>query len=337
MNAKKVLAMVLATTMVVGSSMTVLAESSEGTTAGTGAVEGYVDTDVFQVVLPTETSFSFIIDPQGLIAATTAAAYSGSTFESGATLFFANTDGTYDYSSTSDTYTITNKSSVDVDVTVAATLTDYDGIEVSDSSTFASSNPAIYLALVSGDTTTAIAESDDKASATLTGSADEAPDGAYSITYSEGKYSYTLDTANEYDFDTYTFNLIGASNANADWSDLTEAAPTVSVTWTVTEHVDAPTFTATSTGLTYTTGSGDAALESITSIMLTLNGKAFDGYNANGTAWSAATDEEGVITFDTKYTAYYTDTTNGYTATVTYENAAGDTVPVDVDEVLKSE
>ena len=62
-----------------------------------------VNTNVYQVDLPMNTDgiFDFILDPQGLINKTDAAAYNGKKFEKDSTVFFKRTDGKAkeDYSS----------------------------------------------------------------------------------------------------------------------------------------------------------------------------------------------------------------------------------------------
>lgn len=120
-NLKKFASLVWIVTFVTNSSITVSAENlGQGSEIGVGEVEGSVKTDIYQVVLPTDTKgiFDFILDPQGLINKTNAAAYDGDTFEDGATVFFKRTEGQaeVDYSNTSDFVTITNKSSIAVNV-----------------------------------------------------------------------------------------------------------------------------------------------------------------------------------------------------------------------------
>ena len=91
-----------------------------------GQPEEPVDSDVIQVVLPTNAGnvFDFILDPQRLIEETDAAAYGGQSFEEGATLFFQRLDGGVEeaYHSTSDAVTIVNKSAVPVEVTLTAEI-----------------------------------------------------------------------------------------------------------------------------------------------------------------------------------------------------------------------
>lgn len=238
MRSKKVLAAALAATMLLGSTVTAFAD--EGTASGTGTVEGVVKKDVFNVVLPTESTansaLAFILDPQGLIKETSGSAHTGKTFED-ATLYFPNTGDKY--TGTSDEFEITNKSTVDADVSVKATVTDNDGITLSTDKTFANDTSAsMYLAIVDDDHTDGVAIEAD--GATVTSKIDKAPDGAYKITYDtdSSEYKYDIDSGFQGSYSKYTFKLTGASNANGDWEAAKDVTPKVSLTWTVTEHED---------------------------------------------------------------------------------------------------
>lgn len=239
---KKVMAAVLATTMVMGSSMTAFA--AEGTATGTGKLEGTVNTEVFSVVLPTVaedgSTLAFTLDPEGLIKKTNAAAYAGKVFGDG-TLFFANVgDSDTTYSNTSDTLTVTNKSSVAADVTVKAMVKKNTGIALSDDKAFTDDTTAsMYLAIVDANNTDGVAIGDD--GATVTAEVDAAPDGAYKYSWTEDDgYTYVLDSAFAGDFETYEFKLNGAANAAGDWSGLGDAAPEVELVWEVVAHGEAP-------------------------------------------------------------------------------------------------
>lgn len=248
-NYKKVLAGFLATSMVLGSSMVAFAAPETGTTSGTGELEGTVETEVFVVVLPTvnaqDTTFNFILDPEGLIAKTNAGRYNSKTFEEGATLFFENTGGTTDYSSTSNALVVTNKSSIPVDVKLEATIANATGITLTDDKTFTGDTDAsIYLALTDGTNTKPLTD----AGVELTSKLEYDTD-AYEMKWDatadagNGAYVYELTAAAQNqsltDFPQYSFKLTGASNAAGDWSALASAAPEVEVTWTVDKHVEA--------------------------------------------------------------------------------------------------
>lgn len=265
-NYKKILAAGLAVSMVMGSSMVALAEDQEGGTSGTGGLEGSVSTDVFSVVLPSvpesgDTTFNYILDPEGLIAEAGTDKYQGKTFEENATLFFLNTaeDAAKDYSSTSDALTVVNKSSSAVDVEVKATVESIDGITMSEDKTFADdTNTSLYLALKDAKGEDAITAEE---GASLTSTIAAAADGAYKIQWNstEGKYENVLTDeakADDYTgFAEYKFQLTGACNAAGDWSGLTETAPVVNVVWSVKDpFVTGPQMTVSNTGLITITG-----------------------------------------------------------------------------------
>lgn len=246
-NFRKILAGFLASMMIFGSTMVAFAAET-GDTSGTGGLEGTVDTNVFAVVLPTvpDGSFDYIVDPEGLIASTEAARYTDKTFEEDATVFFPNSaeDATKDYSHISDAITVTNKSTMDVDITVTASVSDLSGVLMTDDSTFADDTTAsLYLALTDGTNTAAIDAED---GATITTIIDAAPVNAYETVWStdDSEYQYVLTTAAKEEgyegFASYDFQMTGASNANGDWSALSEVAPALEITWSIAEHVDAP-------------------------------------------------------------------------------------------------
>jgi len=67
---KKFLAMVMAFTMLFSMSTIAFADPTAATgtdtTSGSGGT-AYVDTEVYEVLLPTSNSWNFVLDPQGLI------------------------------------------------------------------------------------------------------------------------------------------------------------------------------------------------------------------------------------------------------------------------------
>lgn len=252
-NLKGCMKCILALIMIVG--MPMAASASEGNTGDAGRatepddsvgggmgvvrMEGSVNTDVYQVVLPTneKDTFDFILDPQGLINKTNAAAYGGKKFEADSTVFFKRKDGKVkeDYSSDSDFVTIINKSSVPVDVFLNVKVSkDFpDGIRLTEDRKFKSDTGAsIYLALKDEKKEMPIGRDGLSLKVTV----DAAPDGAYEYSYDKKskKYDYKLkdDTSNII-FDKYSFQLTGASNGKGDWSNLTNDIPGVEVTWKV--------------------------------------------------------------------------------------------------------
>ena len=197
--------------------------------------------DVYQVIMPTSTDeiFNFILGPQGLINATDGAAYEGKTFEENSTVFFKRTDGkeSVDYSSKSDFVTITNMSSIPVDVSVKVSVVEssVEGVTMTDDRTFTNDEEtSLYLAITDEEKEVCV----DKNGTTIHATIDAAPDGAYEHIYDEetGKYFYKLkDDLSGFQFNEYSFQLTGAANMKGDWMTVGKVSPKIIVTWKVTE------------------------------------------------------------------------------------------------------
>lgn len=264
---KKVLAVVLAMVMVMGMSITSYAAGeTSGTGTGEGTFEGSVDKEIISVTLPTtdETTFDFILDPEGLIAATSKAKYPDATFEEGANVFFQSADKVYTDESAS--LKVINKGTVDVDITVSASVDadaaiDYDaetmggeklsaltesvGAKVvmatgdTDELVKVSDLPMLYLGLqVANQTAEAVKTSDDETTPAevavgVRGKADN-----YEVTYSaENGYKFTVKSGvAETAWNSMEFNLVGKCNTEGDWSTNALAAPTVTLTWSYAER-----------------------------------------------------------------------------------------------------
>ena len=223
---------------------------AQGEASASGDMEGYVDTQIFKVVLPTsaDDTFNFIMDPQGLIAKTSGDRYDDATFESGANVYFntASADASGDYKKTSKSIQVYNKGTVKVNVAVKATIDDIDGITMASGDTFASGDttPGLYLAFTasgdadaSGDFSKVFTEDGAELNAVL----NAANTDYYEFTWASGDNKYKYDLTEEMasgdadDFPDYSFALTGACNSYADWSELTEAAPAVKITWSLTD------------------------------------------------------------------------------------------------------
>lgn len=198
-----------------------------------------METDVYQVIMPTvpEDAFDFILDPQGLINETNGAMYGGQKFEADSTVFFKRTDGQTDdnYSSKSDAATITNKSSVPVEVSLDVRIepSSLNGIVLTEDKNFTNdTDPSLYMALTDGEKETAIGR--DGASFDVT--VDAALDGSYEYVYDSNKEEYVYQLKKNLDnsvFSTYSFQLTGAANGKGDWSKLDGVSPKVMITWRV--------------------------------------------------------------------------------------------------------
>ena len=95
---KRAMAITLAATMVIGSSVTAFAADDGHSSTGTGSNEGHVDKHVISVTLPTvpanSTPFNYTVDPERLVPETDGARYGSTTFTDNAKrdgVYFLNT------------------------------------------------------------------------------------------------------------------------------------------------------------------------------------------------------------------------------------------------------
>lgn len=239
-NSGRFISIILALAVAAGFPASVAAEElGAGSETGVGEVEGSINTDVYEVVLPavTDEIFDFIIDPHSLLNHTNGAAYEGKTFKENSTLFFQRSAGTAeaDYSNVSDPVTITNMSSkaINVSVDISIDKSSLGGITLTGDKEFTDDTSAsIYMALVDGVNEVPIG-SDGISMEALIGAA---PEEAYEYRYDSesGEYSYGLtgDTSG-IEFGIYSFQLTGAANGNGDWSGAMEAKPQIKVVWRI--------------------------------------------------------------------------------------------------------
>ena len=234
---KKLLALMLAGTMTMGMGVTAFAaDATSGDAEGAGELEGHVERDVLAVTLPTNVdagTFKYIIDPEGLIAETDNAKYADATFEEGASVFFQSADKTY--TKDSKKLKVTNKGTVNADVTVTA--------QAATSGDVSGDAKKLYLGLdVAGKAEKPVK---DDASATVTVGVVGNPDN-FETTYNStsGKYEYGV-KANvpETAWNSFEFGLVnGVCSTDAKWTDEDAAkVPTVKVTWSYEEREDTST------------------------------------------------------------------------------------------------
>ena len=235
-NFKKLTALAMAATMLVGGSLTVFAAGSEGTDTGKGEYEGYVDeTSVFSVVVPTaaQNVFNFFVDPNGLLEKTDyeRLGATAADFEQNATLFFTRATGTK-YGKDSDAVTFENQSSYAVDVQVSAYVDGIGKIALSeDALTGDEEDPTLYLAIVHDTDNQAITANGGALTGTIAGVKDN-----FEIKYNSAdqKYEFVRKADGLQPWQTYAFNLTGACGGNWD-DEQAEAAPEVVLTWKVTD------------------------------------------------------------------------------------------------------
>lgn len=275
-NYKRILAVSLAATMLMGSSAVVFAADQEASSSGEGETQFVAESDVFDVIFPTvgenETTFDYLLDPDGLIAETKGDRYTGKAFDDDKTVYFLRSkqvDGTVDgsagkcdYTDKSDEIKVVNKSTEAVDLKVSAKVTDVPSeIKMAAAKTFAGTDTELYLGLMGTDGTTPTEKAISAAGVELTASiaADAA---AYETKWDasanggKGAYVKSLTTAAQAadyaGFKSYSFQLTGVCNTaeGTDWSGLTDKAPKVDLTWSVKDFtVTGPQVTVSTTGL----------------------------------------------------------------------------------------
>ena len=300
---KKILAGVLATSMVMGSSVVVLAD--EGRTTGSGKVEGSTSDKVFRVELPTiaenDDTFNYIIDPLELIKEAGADRYGALTFESGASVFFhndnKNTTIAKDYASESAPLTVRNFSTDPVDLTVTVKATEVEGITLTDDAAFTNDkSTSLYLALqgakaddtddstnVDGIGSTGTAQITKQLAKIGVGASGKDP---YVIKWNpiRDQYEYVEDTTvTDAVVDKYSFKLVGKCNpidatgsaatgsSRANWLEVLESGktPELELIWTVqnpfevTIKLEKDLTDATKTNLTMSNFTGEKNFESV--------------------------------------------------------------------------
>lgn len=238
---KRVSAAMMAGTMAFGMGATAFAAETSGSTTGSGDFEGHVNKSVLSVQLPTvpesgDTTFAFIVDPEGLIAATEGAKHTGATFEQGASVYFQSAANTY--TKDSSKLKVINKGSVAADVTVKAKTTEVTNVTMADSTTFSGTDAELYLGLLVADKDAVAIKAGDANEVSvkvgLAGVADN-----YEVTYNadQKKYEYTAKSGvADSAWNSFEFGLTGACNTKGNWSAESLAAPNVEVTWSYEEH-----------------------------------------------------------------------------------------------------
>jgi hypothetical protein len=267
---KRRIAILLTGIMVLGSTVTAFADEPAAdpvtsiSSEGEGKFEGHVNKKVVDVTLPTvsanTTPFSFIMDNEGLIPATTHAAYGDDfTFAGNKNVYFKTADKTYGNESTE--FTVSNNSSVSVNMTIKVEVTPgaKDPKMVAAESELTDLEEAgLYLGLiVDGDAankgTFAISENVVEKTFEVAGMPDN-----YSVSTNQVSenaaypHTYTFKKdENATDWKKIQFKLTGAANTVDDAEGIT--APALKVTWSY-EAVDGDTSAPDITGATKVTG-----------------------------------------------------------------------------------
>lgn len=240
-NFKRIAALGLAMTMVVGSSVTAFAtDTNQDVTAkvdtakeviGTGS-EVYIDKNIMKVTMPTDaaiaTFFDYKLDPQGLIAESKSFAGTAITGTATGIVFLNQANGKATISNTSDTFKITNKSSIPVDLGVevkleAAATTPMDITLASTTSDFSATGDdvkAFYLGLkATNDIERPLSGTAIKPNAILLSGASQ-----YATTWDTSTNKYVYAAKDNAKFSDFTFNLTGSINkalGNDTWATIT--------------------------------------------------------------------------------------------------------------------
>lgn len=317
MKNQKLIALILASTMVAGSSMMAIAADQTGNTTSTGTLIPHLDREIIDVTLPTNTTtvFNYNIDPERIIndanklvdgstvtnvtpnengvyfanAGTAAVAgtvsssiaadtnkdyqvtvsdlatnatytYDGSAWKDAdgnaatVTITVKASDGTTagtlangdtvtvsgavaagsgSYSNSSDPVKFEGKNSVDVDVTVAATVAagSNDIVLVEDEEALAAATtPALLMTMKVGANSKAIIPAGTSAKTKIAGVADN-----FEVTVdSSNNYKYAAKSSPVKAWDATSLQLVGKTNQK-DVSDATLTVPTITLTWTITK------------------------------------------------------------------------------------------------------
>lgn len=266
------------------------ASSSVG---GDGSLEGYVNKEVFRVVLPTVTDVNFTLDPQGLLNKADSSKYS---IASGA-VYFANDptgSGTATYTNTSDEIIIYNKSSYDVEVGLSVSLDTGDIALAAQNDLANATVPSLYLGLIK-DTDTAVAITDSSYESDFTAvdavpeadgtnimagyeiqASQTAPSGDPNAVASPNGYYYSYGLTSGFantDAEKITYKLEGACDSTTDWSGIDTKAVTANVAWTITKagtpRVSGSAYSRSSTNNIYTLSN----INGIKSIALSVDGE----------------------------------------------------------------
>jgi hypothetical protein len=323
---KKRVAVLLTGVMVLGMTVTAFAGETTGNggSNGTGNFEGHVNRDVVEVVLPTipedTTPFSFIYDPEGLIAESSAAAYGAdyaSAFEAGKYVWFKTDDK--EFKDTSKELTVSNNSAVSVNVVLQIDVVEKDGqaklakgaLPHDYDSTHASGDPTIKLDLITSGTvmnvagydkvgTDGVSENQVIKSFCVAGHPEKYSVSADSV-YGEGNYphSYTFKkNENATGFDTVSFKLQAAANKVENAKGVT--APDLKVTWKYEPVGEIETDEESGGG----SGSGGSSSSEIAAYM-NIEKKGENNYilisPSSSTTFEGLTAVSGITSFELKY------------------------------------
>ncbi len=357
-NFKKVLAVVLSTTMVIGGSFTVFAEDpapTSGSADGAGASEGHVDKAIVDVVLPTTTAttFGYTMDPERLITATDAAKYAeGTVFPTtGDTGVYFLTE-TNKYANTSNMVQVVNKGAVDQMLTVEAQLTASEGGKdiaiVNEAPTDEATTAGLYLAAKVAKVTQALSTNKATWIINLKGN-----DANYEVAVKDNAYVYQKKTSGLTAWKAADIEVTGAvtdgiavaSDTTAPKITLTwkfEAIPQTAPSWTanteLSDYSDAPASAAPSIATTSYVAAADTPVE--ITVDLGTGAEAAEGIASitylNKSGATKTVEENSGYTFSNNKITFTADTVNAFVTssndtrvyTITFDDEADTAVEV---------
>ncbi len=220
-----------------------------GSERGRGVFEGAADTGPYSVIMPTghEDMYRFIMDPQGLIEGSAAAAYPGKSFEKGQTLYFKNTDKDkkFDFSSESDVLSIVNNGAKPLKVTVSASIISKAGVSLSPRKDFEGYKKSqLYISMVSGNGQEIEGITYSDKGVTVEAVVEPADVETFDIDWSEERGYFRVPVSEDEDAEMilpeFNFRITGASNEKASWKELKKNGLKLNVVWSVEEMEEIP-------------------------------------------------------------------------------------------------
>ncbi len=218
--------------------------SLSGSESGRGFFEGVADPGPYSVIMPTghEDMYHFIMDPQGLIEGSAAAAYPGKTFEKGQTLYFKNIDKDkkYDFSAASDRLSIVNNGAKPLKITVSASIASKAEISLSPRKDFEGYKKSqLYISVVSGNgqelENITYMDNGVKAEAVI----EPADVETFDIDWNEERGYFRVPVSEDEDtvisLPEFNFRVTGAANEKASWKELKKTGVKLNVVWSVEE------------------------------------------------------------------------------------------------------
>ncbi len=241
---KKLMAVALAATMVMGTSIVPFAAddtNNTGSITGSGTNEGHVNKEVLNMILPTvevgSTPFAYTMDPERLIQETDAKKYDEDFVfpakDQDTGVYFLV--GEKEYANESNSLQAINKSSCAVTLSVKAKATASAGGKDIDLATAkpgeSPTKAELYLALKVGDDTTVLSASEETVTKTIAGVIDN-----FEVDYKNNAYVYQEKETKAKPWKAMNISMTGAVSKFAVEDGTT--APTIEVTWSYAKAAD---------------------------------------------------------------------------------------------------